>query len=54
MVFSDDSAIGISSIPGIQTMTNCPGENGNDRSKTKVRMSDVSFFTRRSDTGTGR
>ena len=43
MLFSEERAIGISSTPGTQTITNWPGHEENDLSKTKVRMSGVSF-----------
>src|SRR5208337_836998 len=46
MLLGDDRAMGISSTPGTQTMTNCPGENVNVLSRKNVRTCRVSFFTR--------
>ena len=54
MLFSDESAIGISSTPGTQTMTNCPGENANGLSNTNVRIEGVSRLTRAIVTGNGK
>jgi hypothetical protein len=41
-------------MPGIQTITNCPGEKTSDLSKIKVRVVELSRFTRTIVTAKGR